>query len=42
MFGKGDSSNRQKMNGCTFQEVLGQNSTWFILTKENALFEDLF
>ena len=25
MFGKGDSSNRQKMNGCPFQQVLLQN-----------------
>ena len=24
MFGKGDSSNRQKINGCSFQQVLRQ------------------
>ena len=26
MFEKGDSSNRQKLNGCSFQQVLQQNS----------------
>ena len=36
MFEKGDSSNRRKMNGCSFQQVfLAELGLVFVLTQEN-------
>ena len=37
MFEKGNSSNRQKINGLSIQQVLRQNlKNFFVLTQENA------
>ena len=37
MFEKGNSSNRQKINGLSIQQVLRQNlKIFFVLTQENA------
>ena len=37
MFEKGDSSNREKINGCSFQQVLHQKyELIFVLMEENT------
>ena len=39
MFEKGDSSNRQKMNCCSSQQILGKGLSWFLSQiQEGALF----
>ena len=39
MFEKGDSSNRQKMNCCSSQQILGKGLSWFLSqVQEGALF----
>ena len=38
MFEKGDSSNRQKINGCSFQHVLQQNLSWFLPQHRKTFF----
>ena len=38
MFEKGDSSNRQKMNGCSFQQVIWQNLSRFLSEQRKLLF----
>ena len=38
MFEKVDSSNRQKMNGCSFQQVWWLNLSWFLSYHRNILF----
>ena len=38
MLAKGDSSNRKKKNGCSFQQVLRQNLSWFLSEHRKTLF----
>ena len=38
IIGKGDSSNRQKMKSCSFQQVLQQNLSWFLLKHRKCFF----
>ena len=38
IFEKGGLSNRQKMNGCSFQQVLRQNLSWFFSKHRKMLF----
>ena len=38
IFEKGGLSNRQKMNGCSFQQVLQQNLSWFFSKHRKMLF----
>ena len=37
MIEQGDSSNRQKMNDCSFQHLLRQNLSWFCLSTGKPL-----
>ena len=38
IFEKVDLSNRQKKNGCSFQQILRQNFSWFFSKHRKALF----
>ena len=43
MFKQGDSSNRQKLNGCSFQQIFTAKFVLvFILTKEDVLLQEFY